>query len=97
MKKYLNIILFSAILLLIFPLLSFPQLWENIYVSILAFIVAYVAMLIHHKVVSPNEKDEETSLQDYVKELKERFKKHSQIENEGNNTKRISDITIDDK
>ncbi|MCD5389917.1 MAG: hypothetical protein LR005_00795 [Candidatus Pacebacteria bacterium] len=92
MKNYFNVILIASILLLIFPFLAFPELWENIYVSVLAFIVGYTSMLLRHKYIKTDD-DEETSLQDYVKELKERFKDHK---NESK-AKRISEITLDEK
>lgn len=97
MKKYLNLILIASVLLLIFPFLSFPELWENIYVAVLAFLIAYASMLLHHKISINDNTDEETSLQEYVKELKERFKSQDESEEPNQKTKRISDISIDEK
>mgnify|MGYP000377033958 CR=1 FL=1 len=97
MKKYLNIILTAAILLLLFPFLSFPELWENIYVSVLAFIIAYSSMLLHHKMAIHNGSDEETSLQEYIKELKDRFQEQTDSEKNSPKNKKISDISLDEK
>ncbi len=97
MKNYFNTILIASILLLIFPFLSFPELWENIYVSVLAFTIGYSSMLIRHKVLSENENDDEASLQEYVQELKERFREHEKIGKNSDSLKRISDITVEDE
>lgn len=97
MKNYFNTILILSILLIIFPLLGFPELWENIYVVVIAFIIAYTSMLLRHKVLKENEDDSETSLQDYVKELKDRFQQHKEDQDSSTPSKRISDITIDEK
>ena len=95
MKNYFTIILLSAILLLIFPFLAFPELWENIYVSVLSFIIGYTALLFRHKCIKDD--DDESSLQEYVQELKERFKEDNEILKKKNDIKRISEINIDEK
>lgn len=95
MKNYFNVILIASVLLLVFPFLAFPELWENIYVAVLAFVIGYTSMLLRHKHMK--EDDDETSLQDYVQELKERFQKHEEIQKSESKTKRISAITLDEK
>jgi hypothetical protein len=92
MKKYINTILLTTLLLLIFPFLGLPELWENLYVIILAFLAGSAALLLRHKSGLIEDVDEETSLQEYVKELQERFKDHAQVEPE--KQKRISDVNI---
>lgn len=98
MKTYLNIILAAAVLLLIFPFLAFPELWENIYVAVLAFIIGYVSMVIRHKIaLLLTEVDEETSLQEYVQDLKDRFTQTGALSKSEKNAKRISDINLDEE
>lgn len=97
MKNYFNIILVLSILLIIFPILGFPELWENIYVVVIAFVIGYTSMLLRHKVIKQDDLDSETSLQDYVKELKERFQKHKEDQTSEVHSKRISDISLDEK
>ena len=82
MKKYINTILISTLLLLIFPFLGFPELWENLYVIILGFIIAMSTLFLRHKSGLINEDEEESSLQDYVTELQDRFKQ--QMKNTAN-------------
>lgn len=95
MKKYFNAILISAILLLLFPFLGFPELWENIYVSVLAFVVGYSSMLLRHKTTLAHDLEEESSLEEYIKELKDRFQ--TEMPKPEKKSNRISDIQIDDK
>ncbi|MGB0925367.1 MAG: hypothetical protein ACPGTS_01515, partial [Minisyncoccia bacterium] len=84
--------------LLLFPFLAFPELWENIYVAVLGFIIAYVSMVVRYKAsLLENEEDEETSLQEYVKDLKKRFDTSGATAKSEKNSKRISDISIDAK
>ncbi len=99
MKKYFNTILIASILLLIFPFLAFPELWENIYVSILAFIIAYTSMLLQHKTKRSDEHgdEDEASLQEYVQELKERFQVREENLKGKKKGKRVLDIVIDEK
>lgn len=97
MKNYFNTILILSLLLIIFPLLGFPELWENIYVVVIAFAIAYTSMLLRHKVLKENDEDSEASLQDYVKELKDRFQQHKEDQDSALPSKRISDISIDEK
>lgn len=92
MKTYFNIIVGAAVALLLFPFLGFPELWENIYVSVFAFLVGYTAMLLRHKVVTRFELDEETSLEDYVQELKERFRENTE---EKKSERSISEVKKD--
>lgn len=93
MKKYLNTIKISALLLLLFPFLGFPELWENLYVIILAFIVGTAVILLQHKSGLIKQEDEETSLQEYVQELKDKFKE--QVPSPDNKkAQRISDVSI---
>ncbi len=97
MKIYFNVILCSAIALLLFPFLGFPELWENIYVSVLAFIIGYTSMLLRHKTVLKLELDKETSLNEYVKELKDRFRNQNEQEKgQSHKEKKISDIQLDE-
>ncbi len=93
MKKYTRIILISSLLLLIFPFLGFPELWENLYVIVLAFIIGSATLFLRHKSGIIQDVDEETSLQDYVKELQERFKEQNKTE-ESSKQSRISDVVI---
>jgi len=93
MKKYINTILITTILLLLFPFLGLPELWENLYVIILAFIAASATLLLRHKSGLIQDVDEETSLQEYVKELQDRFKAQTKDE-ESVKQKRISDVSI---
>ncbi len=100
MKKYFNIILIGSVLLLIFPFLALPELWEHIYVLVIAFIIGYSSMLLRSKINHSIKDDDETSLQTYVQGLKERFKN-----SDGNNIERsvsdslngISKINLDEK
>lgn len=82
MKKYITTIILAAVLLLIFPFLGLPELWENIYVLILAFVIGSSAILLRHKsgLVLPDDEDDERSLQEYVEELRDRFQKHQPIQ-----------------
>ncbi len=98
MKGYFNVILFASIALLLFPFLGFPELWENIYVSVLAFVIGYTSMLLRHKTILKLELDKETSLNDYVQELKDRFRNQDE-EGRGQSQKtqkKISDIQLDE-
>ncbi len=90
-----NIILIAAILLLIFPFLGFPELWENIYVGILGFVVGYTLLLLRHRSGIVENHDEEKSLQEYVKEIQTRFKEHEDVHGIHKKTSRISDISIE--
>lgn len=92
MKKYLNTIKVSALLLLIFPFLGFPELWENMYVIVLAFIIGSAGLLLQHKSGLIKEVNKEASLQEYVQELKDRFKE--QVPESENKNTRISDVNI---
>jgi len=82
MKKYVRIILIGSLLLLIFPLLALPELWEQLYVIIIGFVMGTAALLLRHKSGLMESDDSEQSLQDYVTELQTRFrdhKKHDEI------------------
>ncbi len=98
MKVYFNVILIAAIALLIFPFLGFPELWENIYVSILAFIIGYSSMLLRHKTILKMELDKETSLDEYIHELKDRFRSQDEggLGQPSRDHKKISDISLDE-
>lgn len=78
MKKYLRILLIASTLLLLFPLLGLPELWEQLYVSIIGFIMGTTTLLLRHKsgLIDANDDDEEQSLQNYVHELQTRFRDH---------------------
>lgn len=93
MKKYTGIILIASLLLLIFPFLGFPELWENIYVAVLGFVIAYTLLLLRHKIslVVPPE-DHHESLQNFVQEVKEQFNEAQ----EEVKTSHISDISINE-
>ncbi len=98
MKKYFNTILIASILLLIFPFLAFPELWENIYVAVLAFIIGYSSLLLRHKLGISSKEESETSLQDYVHEIKMRFKEENENNHyEEQNSKSISDIPLNEE
>jgi hypothetical protein len=92
MKNYINIILFTSALLIIFPFLGFSEIIENFYVIILAFVIATSTLLLRHKSGLIVEEDEDSSLQEYVKELQDRFKEQDTPVEE--KKKRISDVTI---
>ena len=91
MKKYINTIIIASVLLLIFPFLGFPELWENIYVIVIGFVIAMSILFLRHKSGLVEDIEEETSLQQYVKELQDRFKEQTKSEETKN---RISDLTI---
>lgn len=93
MKKYTNTILISTLLLLLFPFLGLPELWENLYVIIFAFLAGSATLLLRHKSGLITEVDEETSLQEYIKELQDRFKDHTP--EEPKKQTRISDVNVD--
>jgi uncharacterized membrane protein (DUF106 family) len=94
MKKYINLILITSILFLIFPFLGFPELWENFYVIILGFITGTSALFLRYKSGLVTDTDDETSLQDYVKELQDKFKEQVGQDEHQKNSSRISDVTI---
>ncbi|MCA9351197.1 hypothetical protein KC929_00275 [Patescibacteria group bacterium] len=77
MKTYINTILVSSVLLLLFPFLGFGEIIEYLYVIILGCIIGLSALFLRHKSGLVEEVDEATSLEDYVKELQERFKEHA--------------------
>lgn len=95
MKKYFNTIKICSVLLLLFPFLGLPRLWENMYVIILSFIIGVVIMLLQNKSDLISEDNEESSLQEYVQELKDRFNENEIAGNKKNT--RISDVAIDEK
>ncbi len=100
MKVYFNVILLTSVALLLFPFLGFPELWENIYVVLLAFVIAYTSLLLRHKIslkMGTGTKDE-SSLDEYIHELKKNFHKHDNKEfgQTRNEQKKISDIHLDD-
>lgn len=97
MKKYINTIIVSSTLLLLFPFLGLPELWENLYVIILAFLIGSATMLLRHKSGLIKDVDEETSLQEYVKELQDQFKNQVQENDQTKNQKRISDVSINNE
>lgn len=74
MKKYIRAILIGSLLLLLFPFLGLPELWEHFYVIIIGFGIATTALLMRHKSGLVESEDEETSLQNYVVELQDRFR-----------------------
>lgn len=80
-------------MLLIFPFLGFPELWENIYVSVLAFMIGYISMVLRHKSGLVKKSDPDASLQDYVKELQEKFAKREEIAKPEIKKTRLSDIS----
>lgn len=96
MKKYLNVIKISTVFLLLFPFLGFPELWENLYVIFFGFIIGSATLLIHHKSGLIQERDEESSLQEYVQELKDRFKEQTRDSGSNNKKSKISGIPFDD-
>lgn len=95
MKKYFNAIKICSVLLLLFPFLGLPELWENIYVILLSFVIGTAIILLQHKSGLIKEEDEESSLQEYVQELKDRFKEQD-IKPIKKNT-RISDVSVDNE
>ncbi|MCA9352545.1 hypothetical protein KC866_04150 [Patescibacteria group bacterium] len=92
MKKYLNAIIISSILLLIFPFLGFPELWENFYVILIGFVIALSGLFLRHKAGIVEDHDSDTSLQEYVKELQERFKDQVATPDERARSNRISEV-----
>lgn len=94
MNKYFNVILIGGFLLLFFPFLGFPELWENIYVSVIAFIIGYTSMVLRHKSGLVKKHDPDASLQDYVKELQEKFAKKEVLAKTEPKKTRLSDISI---
>ena len=96
MKKYLNTIKVSAVFLLLFPFLGFPEIWENIYVIIFGFIAGTSSILLHHKSGLIKDQDKENSLQEYIQELKDRFKDQAKESNEkkAQVKSRISDVNM---
>lgn len=95
MNKYFNVILIASILLLFFPFLGFPELWENIYVVIAAFVIGYTSMLLRHKSGLVKKHDPDARLQDYVKELQEKFSKRETLITSEQKKTRLTDITLD--
>ena len=77
MKTYINTILVSSVFLLLFPFLGFGEIIEYFYVIILGTVIGLSALFLRHKSGLVEEIDEATSLEDYVKELQERFKQHT--------------------
>ena len=96
MKKYLNTIKVSAVFLLLFPFLGFPELWENIYVITFGFIAGTSVILLHHKSGLIKDQDEESSLQEYIQELKDRFKDQTgdSAQEDTSKKSRISDVIV---
>ncbi len=95
MKKYIQTIKIASILLLLFPFLGLPQSLEHIYVIALGFVSGAAALLMQHKAGLFNSEEDETSLQEYVHDLKKKFKdQEEKIKKETDN--RISDINIAD-
>jgi len=97
MKKYINILIITNTLLLLFPFLGFPELWENFYVIILAFIGVTTVIFLRYKSGLVEDIDEETSLQNYVTELQEQFKTQIKKDTPQEKISRISDVTIDNE
>lgn len=92
MKRYMNTIFISAILLIIFPFLGLPELWENIYVSLLAFIIGYSLLLLRHRSSLGKEEGEGKTLQDHIQEIKHRFDEHRHHRDE--RSSKLSDISL---
>lgn len=95
MNKYFNVILIASFLLLIFPFIGFPELWENVYVALIAFIIGYTSMVLRHKSGLVKKHDPDASLQDYVQELQEKFAKRESLSMTESKKKRLSDISFD--
>lgn len=77
MKKYVRVILIGSLLLLLFPFLGLPELWEHFYVVIIGFGIGTTALLLRHKSGLIENDDEEQSLQNYVVELQDRFREQT--------------------
>ena len=92
MKKYINVILLTNALLILFPFLGFSEIIENFYVIVLGFVSATSTLLLRHKSGMIQDSNEESSLQEYVKELKDRFREQEIPKEEKKS--RISDVTI---
>lgn len=98
MKNYFNIILIGSILLLLFPFLGLPEIWENIYVVLFAFVIGYTSMLLRHKSGLVKSNNSDTNFQDYVKELQEKFSSTKESLNPSQEKKsRVSDIQLHDE
>lgn len=74
MKKYIRAILIGSALLLLFPFLGLPELWEHLFVVIIGFIIGTTTLLLRHKSGLVEHDDDEQSLQNYVTELQTRFR-----------------------
>ena len=83
---------------MVFPFLGFPELWENLYIIALGFVIGISVLFLRYKSGLVTDVDEETSLHDYVKELQERFKEqvHGHTESPHHTPSRISDVQVND-
>lgn len=96
MKKYFNIIKICSLLLLIFPFLGFPIIFEYFYVIVLGAIIGMTTLALQYKSGFFKKENEETVLEEYVQELKDRFKKQSKEHSTEQEEKitRISDVSV---
>jgi len=74
MKNYINTILICSLLLLVFPFLGFPELWENLYIILLGCVIGLSVLYLKHKSGLIKITDADASLEEYVQELQEKFK-----------------------
>lgn len=94
MKKYINIIKITALLLLLFPFLGFNQVFEHVYVIVLACVSGLSAAFLEHK-SSAIKNESNDSLHEYMQDLKQRFVDQQQ-ESGLNDSTRISDLNKKD-
>jgi len=77
MKKNINLIITGVFLLFLFPFLGFPEFYENMYIILVGFLIGYAVILLRHKSGIVDENEDENSLQEYVLELRNRFRNSS--------------------
>lgn len=82
--------------MLIFPFLGLPVILEYFYVIILGAIIGMTALFIQYKSGLFKKENEETSLHEYVKELKHKFKQQTTGDETltKEKTSRISDVSV---
>jgi hypothetical protein len=59
---------------MLFPFLGLPEFWEYVFVLVPAFIIAYCGIWLLKNIDSLTEGSDADSLQDYIENLKKRFK-----------------------
>jgi hypothetical protein len=77
MKRYLTIIMTSAIVLMLFPFIALPEFWANFFVIIPAFLIAYSVHWIRKNVDDPESNVD--SLELYIEKLQNRFRQQKKL------------------